>query len=78
MSPTIYICPILNELRISRWIFKEVLHIKFRGNTFSGSCADTSGHMDGQTDVHTKNLIPFPSNVALCGNLMSLATIKRA
>lgn len=78
MSPTIYICPILTELHISRGLFRELPHIKFHGNTFGGSCADNFGQMDGQTDILTRSLIPFPSKITFCENLMSLEKIKRA
>ena len=45
-----YFCSVLTEFLFSGHLFMKCLNIKFQGNLFSGSCADTCGLKDGQTD----------------------------
>jgi hypothetical protein len=52
----------LNQILGSRQIFMMVSHIKFHGNSSSGSCADTCGQTDKQKKDVTKVIGDFRDN----------------
>jgi hypothetical protein len=43
---SLYFCPILNKVEVSRQIFINIPHTKFHGKPFSRSGADTCGRTD--------------------------------